>query len=174
MKMDMTKKQETFARVVFAVYLVLLIWIILFKMALPGDRLASRRMLNLVPFGAPAAGSVGKKEPVENLLIFVPFGAFAALFFRRKTGSAFRACLLAAACGAGASLFFEIAQYVFAIGSTDITDLITNTAGALCGAVLFLAFRALVGEKKAAVALCAAGAVLEGLFLILYVLGHVM
>ena len=174
MTSDMTKEQKTFVRAVFAVYLVLLIWIILFKTALPGDRLASRRMLNLIPFGAPAAGSVGKKEPFGNLLIFVPLGAFAVFCFRRKTGRPLRACLLAAACGAGASLFFEAAQYVFRIGSTDITDLLMNTAGAFCGAVLFPVLCAFLGESRAAVAMSAAGAVLEVLFLALYVLARRM
>ena len=34
---------------------------------------------------------------------------------------------------AGTSLCLEIAQYVLAVGRTDITDLITNTAGGFFG-----------------------------------------
>jgi len=34
-------------------------------------------------------------------------------------------------------LLFEIIQYVYSIGASDITDLITNTIGGLCGMVLF-------------------------------------
>ena len=37
----------------------------------------------------------------------------------------------------GLSLLFEIIQYVSSIGASDITDLITNTIGGLCGMVLF-------------------------------------
>ena len=36
------------------------------------------------------------------------------------------------------SLLFEITQWIFSIGASDITDLITNTLGGICGLFLFI------------------------------------
>ena len=41
---------------------------------------------------------------------------------------------------AGISLLLEITQYILAIGSSDITDLITNTAGGLLGCLLYTSY----------------------------------
>ena len=48
-----------------------------------------------------------------------------------------------AAWGFGLSLVLEVCQYAFALGRTDIDDLIFNTVGALIGA----AFARLCGER---------------------------
>ncbi|MFK4934083.1 VanZ family protein [Lactococcus formosensis] len=39
------------------------------------------------------------------------------------------------------SLFVEILQFIFGIGATDITDIITNTSGGLIGLLLYHAFQ---------------------------------
>ena len=51
---------------------------------------------------------------------------------------------------AGISLLLEITQYILAIGSSDITDLITNTAGGLLGIALYsIVARLLKSREKA-------------------------
>ena len=71
-----------------------------------------------------------------------------------------------AAWGLGLSLVLEVCQYVFALGRTDIDDLLFNTLGALIGA----AFARLCGERLFPVwrwlALAAAA-----VFLVLVILG---
>ncbi|MCQ9370139.1 VanZ family protein [Corynebacterium sp. 35RC1] len=62
-----------------------------------------------------------------NFLLFVPFGLL--LGSRMKVG-------LATATAAITSLGFEVLQYVFALGYSDIDDLLMNTLGGFVGAVI--------------------------------------
>lgn len=65
-----------------------------------------------------------------NILAFVPFGIYLAML---KPNSAI--VKLVAIVGF-TSLSIEVIQYLFAIGASDITDLIGNTFGGLLG-ILF-------------------------------------
>src|SRR5699024_8669074 len=111
------------------IYLLVLTWIILFKMTLSFQELPELRGINLIPF----AGSVivnnqlDFSEIINNVLIFVPFGVYISMF---KLDWAF---LKKVAPIAGVSLLFEVLQYIFAIGGTDITDFIGNTLGGIIG-----------------------------------------
>jgi glycopeptide antibiotics resistance protein len=114
----------------FAVYLAALTWIVLWKLQMPWIG-GVDRVLKLVPF--VASGDLGASRPVEvvlNLLIFLPLGGYLRLLVphRRWWG--------AGAVAAGTSLFYEVTQFVLAIGSTDATDVIVNTAGGLLGYAL--------------------------------------
>lgn len=112
----------------FAVYLVLLAWVVLWKLHLPAIGRDEEREIKLLPF--LSAGSYGINAPFElgaNLLLFVPFGVYlGALLPRWRWG---RVALVAA----GASVTLEVAQYVLATGSSDTADVLLNTAGALAG-----------------------------------------
>ena len=48
---------------------------------------------------------------------------------------------------AGVSLLFELAQFAFGIGGSDITDLISNTLGGAIGIGLYAALFRLLKEK---------------------------
>lgn len=123
----------------FVVYFLLLAWIVLWKLQIPWIGGDGRRIVKLVPF-APTGGA-GASEPVEiviNFFLFVPLGLYLGLL-----APAWK-WWKAAGAVAGASLALEVAQYVLAVGSTDVTDLVTNTAGGLAGiGVLALARRRL-------------------------------
>lgn len=115
--------------VLFVIYLLILVWIILFKLQFPLTAIDHRRSVNLIPFHYST--SVGErfhiKEVIENILIFIPFGFFLhmlmpSLKLRNEILLIF-----------GTSLALEMAQYTFAIGGTDITDLMTNTLGGIIG-----------------------------------------
>ncbi|MBR3382495.1 MAG: VanZ family protein [Clostridia bacterium] len=130
----------------FAIYVILLIWVIVFKMQFCVPDLASlhyRLPINLVPFGASviANGRVYLPEIIENVIAFIPFGLFVSMLAKR--GGLWKSVVF----GLLLSLAFETVQYALAIGSADITDLITNTAGALIGALLWFPIRALLKEK---------------------------
>ena len=65
---------------------------------------------------------------------------------------------------AGTSLLLEAAQYVLAIGRSDITDLLTNTAGGLLGLALYCIVARLLRNRERA----------DELFLILAVIVSVI
>ena len=52
----------------------------------------------------------------------------------------FRKVWPAVVVSAGLSVAIEVAQYVFSLGRTDVTDLICNTVGALAGALITALF----------------------------------
>jgi glycopeptide antibiotics resistance protein len=116
--------------VLFAVYLVLLAWIVLWKLEAPyvGAAALLPRPFKLIPFLPSAeAGGSAPFEVVANVLLFVPFGLYLGLL-----APSWRTWKLAGVF-AGASLGLEITQHVLSTGSFDITDVIVNTAGGLAG-----------------------------------------
>ena len=117
------------------VYLMILIWFVLFKLRLsiPSLLAGSNRTLNLIPFAAPAIkdGRINYGEMIMNCVIFIPFGlllssSFKNVRFLSKLGLIF-----------AFSFLMELLQYIFGIGATDITDLITNTLGGFIGLQLY-------------------------------------
>ena len=48
---------------------------------------------------------------------------------------------------AGTSFLLETTQYVLAIGRSDITDVLTNTAGGLLGLIVYLMVARLIGNR---------------------------
>lgn len=152
--------------VLFAVYLVLLVWVVLWKLEVPFVGTGDLRRLKLAPF--TAGGGVSANTPVElgiNVLLFLPFGIYLGLLADRWPW------WRAAGVVAGTSLLFEVAQYVLAIGVADVTDVIVNTAGGLAGfGVLVWARRGLQERTTAVlVPICAWGTVLAVLAIVAFV-----
>lgn len=127
----MKKKSYYIASILFLLYLVLLIWIILFKLQFSITALDRVREINLIPFYYKEEISFHATEVLENVLIFVPFGIYLCLVFQR---SRLRSKLLFIA---GMSMLLEVCQYVLTVGRSDITDLITNISGGLIGIFLY-------------------------------------
>lgn len=141
----------------FAVYLALLVWTVLWKLHVPSVGGQWMREIKLVPF-VPADG-FGASAPFEvaaNLLIFVPFGLYLGIVAPR------RRVLWCAAVFAASSLALEVAQFVLASGSSDVTDVIVNTAGGLVGLGLLSLVRRRLRSKTAAIVgmVCLVGTVL--------------
>lgn len=140
--------------ILFAVYLVLLVWAVLWKLGMPAIGTGELRAVKLVPF--VAGDGYGASSPVEmaaNVALFVPLGLYLGLLVPRWS---WRRIVCAAAV---ASVALEVAQYVLAVGSSDITDVILNTAGAALGVVgLAVARRHLRGRAvRVTLAVCAVG-----------------
>jgi glycopeptide antibiotics resistance protein len=143
--------------VLFVVYLALLGWIVLWKLEVPYVGGGALRLIKLVPF-VPSAGA-GASEPFEvvaNGLLFVPFGLYLGLLAPSWPW------WKAAGTIAGASLVLEVTQYVLALGSSDVTDLVVNTAGGLAGiGLLALARRGLRARTATVMTrICSIGTVL--------------
>ncbi len=132
-------KAETLAIfAVFALYAAFLLKLLLFSRA-PG----SERSINLIPFASiaqyrfsssPGTARVGLANVVGNTLIFIPLGAYAS--WLRPRAAAWLTMLTVASV----SVAVEIIQGVFAVGASDIDDVILNCVGGLIG---ILAFRLL-------------------------------
>lgn len=100
------------------------------------------------PFGALTTTAF--RQMAQNMLLFVPFGIFARLLWRRGVVGA---VTLGFAC----SLFIELTQLTANWGTApfqyrifDVDDLITNTTGALFGWIagaLYVALRSPVGAQ---------------------------
>jgi glycopeptide antibiotics resistance protein len=108
--------------------MVLLLWLILFKTSFDIISVFTSvhiRNVNLVPFLGPLSGMV------ENFLVFIPLGLFLSIYFDKVTF--WRKLIFICAF----SLTLETIQYIFSIGMSDITDVITNTLGGLFGLSLY-------------------------------------
>jgi len=133
---------RTAERVVLGLYVLVLVWVVLLKIH-TGDLgdLVGRRSVNLVPMGGTATGGLGSRELAVNVLVFVPLGVLVLLAARQRRFA--RMLLLVV----GVSVAFEIVQYVVGIGASDVTDVLTNTAGGLVGmGVAWLGLR-LFGDR---------------------------
>ena len=115
-------------KVTLAVYVLFLAWLVLFKTST--DFLSvladyNSRSLNLIPFWGYSAGTA--REMIDNLVVFVPLGVLLAMNY--KATSFWKKLVYVLTF----SVSVELLQYLFAIGTTDVTDVIMNTAGGLLG-----------------------------------------
>lgn len=152
------KFQRGFSYVVFGFYFILLVWLVLFKLNFNLLEVSHIRTINLIPFwyDGSAAFQVHLKEMFYNVLVFIPLGLYVSIFrpdwvFRKKVLPCF-----------AVSLLFESLQYAFALGVTDVTDLITNTLGGVAGVLLYTLFRKLFREHSLSIINCL-GFATEGL-----------
>ena len=123
------KREKKLTFLLFIVYLIILTWIILFKMQFSIEGLPHFRAINLIPFGDSAItnGKTDLDEIINNMIAFIPVGVYVSMLkpnwgFLKKVLPAF-----------GISFLYETLQFILGIGATDITDLISNTVGGIAG-----------------------------------------
>lgn len=132
-------KEKAFTYIVFAVYLMLLCWLVLFKLATSLNMIPSMRGINVIPFYYDKEVSFHAREVIYNAIIFVPAGLYFSAILSSKSiwfGTVVSAIL---------SLFFEVIQWLFSIGASDI---ITNTIGGLCGMIIFVILGKLASKHR--------------------------
>lgn len=129
------KNQKNLTLILLCIYLIVLTWIILLKMEFDFSLLGQMnlRSINLIPFAGSVIvnGQVDTSEIILNVVAFVPFGIYLSMLqqewsFAKKLIPIF-----------GVSFGFEILQFIFSIGASDITDLIGNTLGGAIGIAIF-------------------------------------
>lgn len=116
---------RTLSRILFAAYLLMLLWLVLFKFSynlFAVIRDFQTRSLNLIPFAYSR-----NSEMIANLVAFIPFGVMLGVNFKQVAFGYQIAVIFAF------SVAVEIIQYCLAIGATDITDIIMNTLGGFLG-----------------------------------------
>lgn len=123
------KRQKILTIGLFIVYAFLLVWLILFKFQTNISDFGHIRNINLIPFAASMVvnGKIELREIIYNVLVFIPMGIYINIF---KSKWSFIQKILPCL---GVSLLFEVIQYTFAIGASDITDIIGNTFGGIIG-----------------------------------------
>jgi len=148
------------SRGLLALYLVTLIWLVLFKLDFNISSVLNyhHRSLNLIPFAGPSNGSF--REMIENVIIFIPFGLLLNVNFKKNGFLPKFAFILVF------SLTVELIQFIFAIGATDITDVITNTVGGFLGLKLYGLSNKYINNKKLDRVIISVGTLL--LLLLLY------
>lgn len=136
---------KTVSAILFAIYLVLLTWLILFKMQTDLNMALSinSRSINWVPFAGAVIvnGRIYLSEIFWNIACFAPVGIYLSILADRWTLPQ-KVALIAAL-----SFCYELLQYLFAIGASDITDLLMNTLGGLLGIDAFALLRKAAGNR---------------------------
>ena len=161
----MKSKKITLALMLF--YLLALIWVIIFKMEFSIKDFPQIRNINLIPFSQPAIvnGKADISEIILNILAFIPYGLFLHTLMDKK--SILRNILIIFAT----SFIFELIQYIFAICSSDITDIISNTLGGIVGLVISMLMAKLLKDnwvKSINIISIVCAALLTALFVILF------
>ncbi|UJF15912.1 VanZ family protein [Jeotgalibaca sp. MA1X17-3] len=125
------------------IYLLVITWIIVFKMTFSFKELPHFRNVNVIPFAGSAVinNQIDFVEIIGNVLIFFPFGLYLSML--KPNWSFLKKVIPIAAV----SLFFEAIQFIFSIGGTDITDLMGNTLGGVTGIGIYYMLCKLFKEK---------------------------
>lgn len=122
-------------------YLVVLIRIVLFKQVALYNLFAAigsmERTISIIPFKSlldMINNNISVTRILENILgniaIFIPFGLLLPIVQKDKSKKIILYGLITSA-------LIEIIQYVFALGSSDIDDLMLNTLGTVIGYLLY-------------------------------------
>ena len=139
--MFQTTKQKREAYIVFSVYFMLLIWLVLFKFATSLSELPSIRGINLIPFYYDQETGTHLKEVLYNIIVFIPLGVYVQIF--KEDWKIAKKCMVAFLN----SFLFEVVQFIFAIGASDITDIIGNTLGGIVGIFVCIMMKKIAPKK---------------------------
>lgn len=138
----MSKKERAGAIALFIIYLLVLTWLIIFKM---NTHLTyyGFRSLNLKLFAGTARyhGTLYYNEIIYNVLAFIPFGTYVAVFAKKKK------TLWGIILPALASFAYEAVQYILMCGIADITDFAANTLGGIVGVITYFIIKGLFKKK---------------------------
>ncbi|HFI0517982.1 TPA: VanZ family protein [Streptococcus suis] len=137
-------KDKKISLILFITYLLLLTWMIVYKMDLSilYERYESRSM-NLIPLAGTAVynGVLNYPEILFNVISFIPFGMYMEMLFRKASWVTNLGIILLV------SLVFEVWQYVFLLGIADITDLLANGFGGAIGINIMYVLTSIWREK---------------------------
>ena len=146
--------------------ILILIWVVLFKLSfqIPTKFHSYHRSLNLVPFAAPSIvdGKINYGEMVFNCIFFIPLGLLLSVNFKNARFLSKLVFILVF------SFTLELIQYIFAIGATDITDIITNTVGGFLGLMLYNLSSNYINTEKLDRVIISSGIFLFVIFISIY------
>jgi glycopeptide antibiotics resistance protein len=129
----------------FAIYIIALMWILLFKMGVRFSYMGNRE-LNLIPFREYVLynGKIDRAGTILNILIFIPLGIYLSILKNSwNIATKIFTCFLF-------SFAIESLQYLLAIGAFDITDVITNTSGGVIGTGIYHMLKKILNNNQKA------------------------
>lgn len=135
-----------------SVYSFVIIYIILLKSFISSPLelfSADRPMLrgiNLIPFKdlwiTNALFRNNMMNILGNVFIFIPIGIYLVIFLGKKD------IINKITIITGISLFFELFQYIFSTGITDINDIILNVIGGILGIMIYKILSFILQEQQ--------------------------
>ena len=141
----MIKYNKKFMYMSFAIYIILLILVVIFKWTnyiAAQECIIIYRKLNLAQrFFACKQSFIGFDffDIILNIILFLPMSLCFTLLFQKKHFI----LLIGIAC----SFIFEISQFFTCIGMFNIFDIIGNATGCVLGYVLFLFFEKIINKR---------------------------
>jgi len=123
----------------FVFYIIFILWNIVFKYVSPLELFSSNRYcsrtLNLIPFYDIFNGNYNRLDIFGNIILFIPLGIYINMVGKnlKVSKNIYKIIII--------SLIFEVSQYIFGIGASDITDIITNTIGGVIGIGIYVAIK---------------------------------
>ena len=165
-------KQDTIANCRNALYQILfygvmiIYFILLFFLLFRKKAAGSFQSVNYLFSDDMVSRAFALSNLLGNIAIFIPIGVYLPLLIRRKS------IFVNTVCVALISAVVEVLQYIFAVGSADIDDVILNTVGGLIGVSLFRVMELLLKDqtKKAVTILAPVGGIFS--FLILFLVNR--
>lgn len=128
-------KRNTLTIALFAVYILLLTGIILFKLPFYSEKISDGiRVINLIPLQGSfdENGNFILREIIQNTLLFMPLSIYICVL---KSKWSFKKKVLPII---GLTVAFEVIQFIFAMGRSDITDILDNTLGGIIGIGIYV------------------------------------
>lgn len=107
------------------------------------DRFRSQA-INFLPFSDWYIDRSGMfRDVILNAILFFPFGFLLQMISKKN-----KICIYSFVIPLIVSIFIEVMQYVFYLGVTDITDVISDALGAVLGCLSYLLFNTFFQKKK--------------------------
>ena len=148
MNIKSEKTLNLLSKIIFIIYIGLIVWVIMFKCNLIDSlnmtyeylkdmNIKERFLIFSTPFKNYFLESVNSpkyvftEDDLLNVIIFIPMGLYLSYFIKNKK---FLKSLLITF---GVSLFFELFQLFTVIGSFTIQDLMTNVIGGIIGYLVY-------------------------------------
>lgn len=134
----MTRYYRPLVITTFITYIFVAVWIYFFKASLGTDLrfFVWESSMNWIPFSEvfrPSGVSYGELGiQILNIIGFIPLGFFASALFKKHH------FIFGSLIGITFSVLVEVAQLITSFGSPQVGDIITNSLGAIIGAILFI------------------------------------
>jgi glycopeptide antibiotics resistance protein len=177
MRKEKNKKEYINGLLCFTIiiYICILLNVIIFKtLASPIDLFTGNhptmRSINVISFkeiwNVNASMASNRRNILGNIILFVPLGILLETLLIHKKNNIVKNLLVIILI----SFSFELMQFIFAIGVSDINDLILNTLGGVIGILIYQGMIAVFKEEKVKSFISIAGAAVGVLIIIMTVL----